>query len=64
MAENTWGIPADNALIFPDILNDAQIAGRRPDLIFQYQLMAKRDDDGHDLPKPPYRNLGGVRHNA
>ena len=23
MAENTWGVPADNALIFPDILNDA-----------------------------------------
>ena len=34
MAENTWGVPAGNALIFPDIQNDVQITSRRPDLIF------------------------------
>jgi hypothetical protein len=44
MAENTWGVPAENALIFPDILNDAQITSRRPDLTFQYQFPARRGE--------------------
>ena len=46
MAENTLEVPAGNALIFPDILNDAQITSRRSDLIFQYQRLARRDNDG------------------
>ena len=46
MAENMWGVPAGNALIFPGILNDAYIISRRPDLIFQYQPPARRGDDG------------------
>ena len=46
MVENTWGVPADNALIFLDILNDARIQSRRPDLIFQYQPLPRRGDDG------------------
>ena len=52
MAENTWGVPADNALIFPDILNDARIASRHPDLIFQYQLPPRQGDNGQMI----YRN--------
>ena len=46
MADNTWGVPAGNNLIFPDILNDARIPSRRPDLIFQYQPPARRGPDG------------------
>ena len=46
MAENTWGVPAGNALKFLDILNDVQITSRRPDLIFQYQSPTRRGDDG------------------
>ena len=34
MADNTWDVPAGNTLIFPDILNDARIPSRRPDMIF------------------------------
>jgi hypothetical protein len=46
MAENTWGVPAGNVLIFPDILNDAQITSQRPDLIFEYQPPARPGNDG------------------
>ena len=46
MADNTWDVPAGNALIFPEILNDVQISSRRPDLIFQYKLLARRGEDG------------------
>ena len=46
MADNTWGVPEGIALIFPNILNDAQIPIRRHDLIFQYQPPARRGDDG------------------
>ena len=46
MAENMWDVPAGNTIIFPDILNNAQITSRRPDLIFQYQPPARRGDDG------------------
>ena len=46
MTENTLGVPAGNALIFPDILNDAQITSQRSNMIFQYQPLARRDGDG------------------
>jgi hypothetical protein len=46
MAENMWDVPVGNALLFPDMLNDAQITSRRPYLIFQYQPPARRGDDG------------------
>lgn len=46
MAENTWGVPNDNAMILPEILEDARITSQRSDLIFKYQPPARRKDDG------------------
>ena len=46
MADNMWGVPARNTLIFLDILNDARIPSRRPELIFQYQPPARQGDNG------------------
>jgi len=37
MADNSWGTPTDNRVIFPEILEDRNLTHRRPDLIFQYK---------------------------
>ena len=46
MTNNTCGVPEDNNMIFPEILNDARITSRRPDLIFQYQSPPRRNNEG------------------
>lgn len=45
IAENPWGEPNDNALIFTEILEDVWIRSRRPDMIFGYQPPARQGDD-------------------
>lgn len=37
MADNTWGMPEDNMMIYEHVLGDAKIQHRRPDLMFAYQ---------------------------
>ena len=51
MADNTWGVPTGNTLIFADISNGTRIPTRRSDLIFQYQPPARRGDDGQMISR-------------
>lgn len=46
MVDNTWGVPAKNNLIFPEILIDECNTHRISDLIFQYQPAVRRGDEG------------------
>lgn len=49
MADNSWGTPDMNQVIFPRILEDGSITHRRPDLIFQYKPADRR---GGEVNKP------------
>lgn len=54
MADNTWGLPRDNTMIFPEILGNEGITHRRPDLIFQYQPKVHRRG-GEEAPRSPHQ---------
>lgn len=53
MADNTWGLPTGNTLIFPDTLEDPTITHRKPDLIFKYQPKPTRGSQGEEIRRPP-----------